>query len=403
MKKSLSTTSSHNNNHKNHKNKRSQKAVSGGSDAIYNNQMPSDQERSIIVNLNVQRKLDFYHSVFPDNRLWTDVELGEICEHFEEHGWAIAKQLIPNSMCDNLIQQMNQLMIRYSGFDIYKPSTWHFFPFKLNGFVELYHLHAQYEMRFYPRLYQLFTVLYEDEKLRVLIDRNCCKRSCYRPLMDDQSYNVFLKQQATSSSSSSSNTSNTSCLLVPEWRSKGFWHHDMNLITGYAPNPVQCVIALADNDESQGGFQCIDKFHWIAEQWATQHNNESYKNKLSHQPDKIPIHVPKEDEEWVKRIGIHPSMNQGDVMVWKSQVCHGSGSNENRNGLPRLATYVNYVPVSHESVSSRIQQIQSFESGCHPESHLCDLRWQRIEQENHVPFTLRTELEERLIGLSEYY
>jgi len=350
-------------------------------------QPPSEEERLKIIQPIVQRKIDFYKSTFGNNGLLSLDYLEQLLIHYEDHGWAIASKLIPHQMCENLLTQINEKLVLQSGFDMDKPSTWNQFPFGLNGFVELYHLPAQYEMRFYEPMYQLFSTLYEDEKLQVLLDRNCVKRSCHRP-NSDQDFNDFRKGERKTCPTT----------MNPHWQSRGFWHHDMNLITGETQNPVQCVIAIDDTDESQGGFQCLDRFHWYAKEWAQA--TESYRNRMSVPNQKLPVFMPNA-EEWVQKCGCYPEMRKGDVMVWKSEVCHGGGFNENKNGMLRLATYVNYVPKSQISHPKQLEQIVCYETGSHPGNTACNNTWEQLEKDNHTPHPL-TELGERLIGVSTY-
>jgi hypothetical protein len=282
--------------------------------------IPTPDERHRIVMERIMER----STLIPDieNLEKNDKKLFDFLYHYEDHGWAIYSSMYDAYLVDELLQEANNtLKKKFPNFDMTKQETYGNFPFDNIGFLEMYHLKNLYKMRFDPKMVKLFQILYNTENIRVLIDRMSFKRSSYQVIND----------------------------TVTERRDfihNGFIHHDMNLITGYTTNPIQCVVSLSDTDSEQGGWQGIDYFHWNAKKWS-ETCDQAYTRKLKGHAPKIPIMVP-EIEKWSSFI-VHPEMKKGDILVWKSETAHGNGANHNKLGLPRIAAYINYVSAEHEN------------------------------------------------------
>jgi hypothetical protein len=330
--------------------------------------IPSDDERHQIV----MDKIRTRAHLIPDiqNLEINDKKLFDFLYHFEDHGWAIY-HVYDDDMINDLLEEANQtLKKKYPNFDMTKQESYGNFPFDSIGFIELYHLRNLYKMRFYEPMVKLFQTLHNTEDIRVLIDRMGFKRSLY------QIFNDKVTERK-------------------DFAHNGFLHHDMNLITGFTPNPIQCVVALNDTDENMGGWQGIDYFHYNAKQWASE-CKPTYVNKLNSSYAKIPIMIP-DGENWT---AIHPPMKKGDILVWKSETAHGNGSNLNKMGLPRMAAYINYVPAEHEAKhcsAIRVDQIQCFMTGKHPKNY--PEKHANLEVQDYVPYPLN-ELGEKLMGFA---
>ncbi len=358
---------------------------------------PHSNTLESIVQAAVRRKLQFYDANYSSQEQQLDKAILEnVLVHYETHGWAIYPQLYSNQQCQNVLSEMNSVVKQYSSFDFTKPSTWNAFPFALNGFVELYHLHSLYQMRFYEKMVQFMTVLYEDVKLRVIIDRCNCKRSKFQPLISDEDFQNILSLPLEKQKQMIFQTKER-----PDWNHLGFWHHDANLITGQAPMDVQCVVSLADTEEDMGGWQGIDKFHWFAKEWAQKEPN--YSHKLQSTEAKIPVRLPFADV-WEELHGVHPAMKQGDVMVWKKEVAHGNGNNVNKLGKLRMAAYINFVQAEKEDSKERMDQLLCWQTGKHPGrlTNSESSKWEQIEKKIYQQFELISSLQEKLIGFSEY-
>lgn len=340
-------------------------------EAIY--PIPSEEHRRSVVGPIVSRKLALYDRLRreqPEEFGNVDLDamleggLRATLEHFEDHGWVRARGIYPQSMCQATVLEMNRLF-RAHGFDVFSPSTWKSFPFK-SAFVELYHLDGLYRMRWHRPMVLLFCVLYETTEVRVMIDRISAKRGHVVPT-DDIQYRRYLE----------GNLDKKEKLRVQEsgWHSSGFWHHDMNLLTGETPMSVQCVVAL---DDTEFGWQGFDRFHWVAEQWA--HSDSKYCNRMSKPSVSIPVLMP-HPERW-EHLHVRPSMKRGDVIAWKSQLAHGSAPNLNPDGRLRLAAYINYTSIEEDDPSIRADMIRCFKGGWHPNRIANGMdKWERIEHQ----------------------
>jgi hypothetical protein len=301
----------------------------------------------------------------------TDEHYGFL-QHFEEHGWAILPNFIPSELVDKAKAEIAEKLKSISDFDVNNTSTWGSWPFFNNGFCEFYHLPSFYEMRFYEPLYKVFTKLYNTEKIRVTVDRCCVKRPLY----------TTNKQTGKKEEHS-------------DWYHKGFVHHDKNLITGECPIPIQCVISLDDTASNQGGWQGLNDFHKIAESWAQQQQN--YKQKIE-KGCKLPIFFPEKDLKHFELV--RPAMGKGDVMVWHANVAHGSAPNDSVDKL-RWAAYINFVPAQGEDKEMRRDYIECWATGRHPGRF--DDKYSKLEMTpDYKPYPIETELQERLMGLTDY-
>lgn len=301
----------------------------------------------------------------------TNEDLEAFYAHFEEHGWAVLKNAIPAEMADKAREEISETLLKKWKFDTRCSSTWGNWPFANNGMCELFHLPSFYAIRFYEPLYHTFSRLYQTHKLRVTIDRCCVKRP--HSIVHPKTQKVVEK---------------------PEWKHSGFWHHDMNLVTGYAPIPIQSVISLDDTEPNEGGWQGFDKFHRLADYWLK--SEKAYAEKISNST-KVPVFFP--NPEKFKSIWVRPHMGKGDLCVWKSQITHGNCSNESVGKL-RWAIYPNYVAAEDENPQERFDYIESWSTGKHPGRF--DSKWSKLEMEGYKPYPLESLLEQQLMGLEGY-
>ncbi|KAL0479863.1 hypothetical protein AKO1_007366 [Acrasis kona] len=328
----------------------------------------SDEIHEIVVEKIMQRE-EVIHNVGQQN----NPNLFNFLYHFEEHGWAIYKSMYSEKMADDVVSEANTFIKRNhkSKFDMTRSSTYNEFPFGDLGFVPLYHLNSLYEMRTYKPMVDLFKVIYNTEDIRSMLYSMSFKRSKYELLK------------------------NKKVVERPEWGHDGFMHHDMNLVTGEAVIPVQCVVALSDTTEDMGGWHGIDYFHWNAREWAL--SNDLYCKKLtSLSSDKVALTCPKMPDVhlWANHI-VKPIMNKGDILVWKAELAHGSGSNESKLGRPRIAAYINYAPSDHLSDCVKRDLIECFYSGKRPNTTRDD----GLEREHHKVYNLKNESDGKLFGL----
>jgi hypothetical protein len=182
-------------------------------------EVPPAHERQVLVRDKILNR-----TIIPDvnNLEQTNKKLYDFLYHFEEHGWAVYEAMYPVKMIQNLLEEANKMLKNnYSGFDMNKQSTYANFPFELIGFMDFYHFKSLYDMRFYPPMIELFKQLYNVDQLRSIFHCMSFKRSIYE-------------------------VTGKGTVVHEDWGHDGFLHNDANLITGEAPVPIQCAVALSE-------------------------------------------------------------------------------------------------------------------------------------------------------------
>ncbi len=332
--------------------------------------LPPDYERRVRV-----RDAILDRTIIPNvaNLETTDKKLYDFLYHFEQHGWAVYKEMYPVKMVQNVLQEANEFLTKHYEFDMTKPNTYHKFPFEQLGFVDLYHLHSMYDMRFYQPMIELFQKLYNTDQLNVILGAMSFKRSIYE-------------------------VSEKETKVHEDWGHPGFLHNDCNLITGFTPVPIQCCIALSETTPDMGGWRAISDFHWNATEWARNCVENNYNTKTAILRDTLVSLCPgfPNPDKWSDHYAI-PHVKSGDLIVWKAALPHGTGKNVNKQGKPRMAAYVNYVPAGWRDQEFMLDQMECVFSGKHPKGHRDDKK----ERENYQMYAF-TDEQYQLLGVDQY-
>ena len=268
--------------------------------------------------------------------------------HFEENGYVVIRNVVPQ---ENLDAVINALW-KYLGMDPNDPEDWYRPPLKPGGMVEIYQHQALWDNRQHPNVHQAFAELLGTERLWVTIDRANFKP----PAHPDH----------------------------PEYNFKGFTHWDTD--TSVRPLPqrrVQGVLYLADTAENQGGFQCVPEIY---------RNLEAY---LERQPADRNPNVPDLTGYEVKPI---PGQ-AGDLLIWNVLLPHGNG--HNTSDRPRFAQFISMRPERYDDEAARQERIDQWQHHRPPGNKVFPGDPRRIEEEQGRTAEL-TPLGRKLLGLDRW-
>ena len=157
-------------------------------------------------------------------------------KHWITRGYVVVRQAVPPENVKRLVD----LLWEFQEMNPADPSTWYKDQLRdhamkeLNnsGMVEIYNHQYLWDNRQYPRIYDAFVDIWDNEKLWVTIDR---------------------------------------ANLNPPNRSQrpfsGFIHWDADTTLDPLPVNVQGVLSLVDHEPEMGGFQCVPELFRTLEEW----------------------------------------------------------------------------------------------------------------------------------------
>ena len=262
---------------------------------------------------------------------------------FRKNGYIIVPKALPQKNLDAVIDAMYNFL----GMTHDKPDDWYRRPLRTNGMVEMYHHQAMWDNRQHSRIHQIFTEIWETEKLWVSIDR------------------ISFKPPAHPN--------------YPDYANEGFIHWDADTSKLPLSFGVQGVLYLTDTEENQGGFQCIPGIqHQLADFGANRPPNYKYE-------------IPSLREFTPKAI----SGKAGDLLIWHRALAHGNG--HNTSNKPRLAQYISMSPARMENEDYRQQRINLWKNREEPSSNAFPGDPRGWEKEH--PVAQLTSLGKKLLGL----
>lgn len=269
---------------------------------------------------------------------------GEQRSCWDENGYVIIPRAVPESHLTATIAAIAAFL----DLDPDDPATWYEGPPRRLGFVEMYHHQSMWDNRQYPRVYEAFRSLWDEEKLWVSIDR--------------------------------------ANMTPPErkGRAHGFneplVHWDIDTSDHPGRLAVQGVLYLTDTAADQGGFQCVPGFHrdffeWVKTQPA---GRDPMRPDLT---DLNPVTIPGK---------------AGDLLIWHSLLPHGNS--RNTSDRPRWCQYISARPSIEEDESQRQYRVSLWRDRMHPDRFAGDPRG--VERKSG-PARL-TALGRRLLGLDRW-
>ncbi|MBK34844.1 MAG: hypothetical protein CME26_04855 [Gemmatimonadetes bacterium] len=283
----------------------------------------------------------------------SDVLSNEDLSFWEANGYVIVPNAVPQANLDAMIQTIWDFL-EVDGDD---PEQWFHHPprgrdglpespISLAGMVEVYQRQALWDNRQYPRVYEAFRQILDEEHLWVSLDR------------------ANMKPPANPDS--------------PEWDHPGMIHWDVDTSQDPIPFGVQGVLYLTDTSVDQGGFQCVPGFHRTFEDW------------VKTQPDDRNPRQPDLDGLTVEAI----AGKAGDLLIWHRLLAHGNG--RNTADRPRLAQYITMSPANYDDEAMREERVTAWRE-CRPGP-----RWPgdpRRREERQGERAELTELGRKLLGV----
>lgn len=158
---------------------------------------------------------------------------------------------------------------------------------------------ATWDVRQHPNLHKAFSVILENRKLEVKLDRY--------GLMRPTKLHVPGEGGATAVEEH------------PEWRTEDRWvHWDQNPWLQPEFMGVQGILALSEHNEQTGGFHCIPGFVHEFKDWGARNIERKTKGSL--------VDMPKDDPA-VDRL-LRACMPKGSLLIWDSRTPHGNYPND---------------------------------------------------------------------------
>lgn len=269
-----------------------------------------------------------------------DASNGEgIVSFFKENGYVIVDRVSEQKHRDDVVQLMDQIIEQ----NIPLASRL--------GFMDLYHDDSLAQLRQNPNIYQVFTKLFEDEKLWVVFDR------------------VIYQ-----------NPSDEDYPLNP--------HVDQNPIQNPEFFNVQAMIALKDMNESTGTLALVPQspqFFLEYVQWTKP--GDGY---VEHQGDR-PLYF------------VALRLKEGQLVIWDSRTTHSRFRGEAKSN--RYAALVTYTLAKDDPILVNLR-LKYFQKGIGWNNHEAGLRATsrpRCEQSLRQTPEALTDLGRRLYGLDSWF
>ncbi len=268
---------------------------------------------------------------------------------WQDNGYVVVHEAVPKHNLDAVVD----LLWEFQEMDRNDPETWYHNPareiqmveLKNSGMVEVYNHPALWDNRQHPRVYDAFVDIWGTEQLWVTIDR-----------------------------------ANLNVPGRPGHEFHGFIHWDIDTSLDPLPVNVQGVLALNDQTEDMGGFQCVPDLYRTFRRWVRTQPSD----RDPWMPDVTGFEVVKVE------------VRAGDLLIWDSLLAHGI--RPNRSAKARLAQYISMTPAREEDDALRQWRIRSWRDRVAPEGYAFPGDPRNWEQTRYERARL-TPLGERLLGL----
>ncbi len=271
-------------------------------------------------------------------------------------GYVVIRNLIPRDMVNEVVRAI----WAFEEKDANDPLTWNrperrahkMLELNNTGMVEMYHHPAMWQVRQHQRLYDLFVDIWDREDLWVSIDR------------------------------ANLNTPNSGNRQLTN--PNGFIHFDVDSSARPLPVSVQGVLALSQQDETTGGFQCVPGLFQDLEWWSARQPA----NANPFQPD-------------ISGYDIAPvPLNPGDMLVFNALLPHGVRPNHSPDKV-RMAQYVSMFPAQPDNVALKSERIALWRNRQAPAGDAFPGDPRGLEAKQYGPAPL-SELGRKLLGLDHW-
>ena len=226
--------------------------------------------------------------------------------HFHECGWIKISNAVPVDLCARLVDVLEHEL----NVPVHDNKRWDEFGADMQDFLPIWGHQAQWDIRQWPPLHQIWATLWNTKDLWVSLD---------------------------------------SCRFTPPWKpgySEPYGIHWDHNPWDDGTHFLQGVLALTDTAADQGGFRCVPSLLKARDRWPRTPgiDADGEENWLA---------TPNDDE-----IVMVPALT-GDLIIWNSRLPHGNSKNRAR--LPRLAFYVTMNPAGVDAY--RQELIESWRTG----------------------------------------
>ncbi|MFT5997863.1 MAG: ectoine hydroxylase-related dioxygenase (phytanoyl-CoA dioxygenase family) [Neolewinella sp.] len=274
-------------------------------------------------------------------------------DFWKAYGYVVIKNAVPREQAE----QTANFLWEFEEKDADNKETWYTAPraeMKMKelvgtGMVEVYNNQQLWNNRQTKKLYDAFVDIWGTEKLWVTIDR----ANLNFPIPSKSEY-------------------------------KGFIHWDYDPET--KPQNVQGVLALADQDEDTGGFQCIP---WLFKNYDTW--------KLTQPEDRNHF---KPDTTGLEDKIVKVPMEVGDLLIFNSSEPHGIRPNRSGDKV-RIAQYISMMPAQENNEELKDWRVNSWANRISPEGFAFagDPRnWEQTKYDRAV----LSDLGEKLLGSKKW-
>lgn len=230
-------------------------------------------------------------------------------EFFRDQGYLVVPGVVPIGLCQRVITAI----LEYTGVELDKRDTWYQGNYAGHGIIPMHHHQALWDIRQHPRVHQVFSALYEDEKLWVSMDR-----ASYKP--------PYARE-------------------TKDWKQAPV-HWDCDPWQSFSLS-LQGLVYLNDTSEDQGAFSCVPSIFRNLESWREDHVGDADKR-----------HPKVTDDELIAVPG-----KAGSLVIFNRLMPHTGGLN--KSGSHRFVQYVTMQPVSNEK--ERVQRIKEWEEKMPPD------------------------------------
>jgi hypothetical protein len=269
----------------------------------------------------------------------------------ESDGYVVVREVVPREKTEAVVADI----WRHTGARPDEPESWYAEGVvRPTGMIEMYHYQSMWDTRQHERVHQVFADIFGTEQLWVSLDRANLKP----PVHPDH----------------------------PEYDHKGFIHWDAEIQKyPHVPFYVQGVLALADTDESMGGFQCVPEIYQDLAGYLERHpptDGSRVPDLTGYEITKIPL-------------------GAGDMVIWTNLLPHGNG--HNTSDRPRLAQYISMGPARDGAGDHRDNRVRSWQRNEAPTPGGSPFPGdpRRIEEARSEPAHL-TPLGRKLIGVDPW-
>ena len=218
-------------------------------------------------------------------------------QHLIEHGWLVVPDVVPREYCE----RSAAALCNFIGVDPDDPQTWRNYVTHGHGIIPLHHHQALWDVRQLPQLHDVFTAVYQTQKLWVTFDRGSFK-------------------------------------VPSSYHESGFrmdavhWDGDPRAIEDLA---VQGLVYLTDTPPEQGAFAMVPDLYRTLDEWLAKGRTDAEARR----PDVTGYPL------------VPVGGAQGSLVLWHRKMPHTSLANN--SDRPRLVQYVTMTPAGDEETRQR--------------------------------------------------